>query len=35
VIWLLRETGLQPHVNQGIMERDEIVGLREVSASMG
>ena len=32
---VLRETGLQPHVNQGIMERDEIVSLREVSASMG
>ncbi len=32
---VLRETGLQPHVNQGIMERDEIASLREVSASMG
>jgi 7,8-didemethyl-8-hydroxy-5-deazariboflavin synthase CofG subunit len=32
---VLRETGLQPHVNQGVMERDEIVALREVSASMG
>ena len=32
---VLRKTGLQPHVNQGIMERDEIVSLREVSASMG
>jgi FO synthase len=32
---VLRETGLQPHVNQGLMERDEIVSLREVSASMG
>jgi FO synthase len=32
---VLKETGLQPHVNQGIMERDEIVSLREVSASMG
>lgn len=32
---VLRETGLQPHVNQGIMEREEIVALREVSASMG
>lgn len=32
---VLRETGLQPHVNQGVMERDEILALREVSASMG
>jgi 7,8-didemethyl-8-hydroxy-5-deazariboflavin synthase CofG subunit len=32
---VLTETGLQPHVNQGIMDRDEIVSLREVSASMG
>ena len=32
---VLRETGLQPHVNQGIMDRDEVVSLREVSASMG
>ncbi len=32
---VLKETGLQPHVNQGIMDRDEIVSLREVSASMG
>jgi FO synthase len=32
---VLRETGLQPHINQGLMERDEIVSLREVSASMG
>ncbi len=32
---VLNETGLQPHVNQGLMERDEIVSLREVSASMG
>ena len=32
---VLRETGLQPHVNQGLMERAEIVSLREVSASMG
>ena len=32
---VLRETGLQPHVNQGLMEREEIVSLREVSASMG
>jgi FO synthase len=32
---VLRETGLQPHINQGLMEREEIVSLREVSASMG
>ena len=32
---VLRETGLQPHINQGLMERDEIRSLREVSASMG
>src|SRR6202521_1172125 len=32
---VLRETGLQPHINQGLMERDEIVSLRDVSASMG
>ena len=32
---VLRETGLLPHVNQGVMERDEIASLREVSASMG
>jgi FO synthase len=32
---VLAETGLQPHINQGLMERDEIVSLREVSASMG
>ena len=32
---VLRETGLQPHVNQGIMEREEIASLREVCASMG
>ena len=32
---VLRETGLQPHINQGLMERDEIVSLRQVSASMG
>ncbi len=32
---VLRETGLLPHINQGIMERDEIASLREVSASMG
>jgi len=32
---VLRETGLLPHANQGIMEREEIVALREVNASMG
>lgn len=32
---VLCETGLQPHINQGLMERDEIISLREVSASMG
>lgn len=32
---VLRETGLQPHVNQGLMEPGEIASLREVSASMG
>ena len=32
---VLKETGLLPHVNPGIMTRDEIASLREVSASMG
>jgi FO synthase len=32
---VLRETGLLPHVNAGIMTRDEMVALRKVSASMG
>jgi FO synthase len=32
---VLRETGLMPHVNQGIMEAEEIASLREVSVSMG
>ncbi|HEY7579563.1 MAG TPA: 5-amino-6-(D-ribitylamino)uracil--L-tyrosine 4-hydroxyphenyl transferase CofH [Acetobacteraceae bacterium] len=32
---VLRETGLLPHVNPGIMTREEIASLREVSASMG
>ncbi|HEX5480014.1 MAG TPA: 7,8-didemethyl-8-hydroxy-5-deazariboflavin synthase CofG, partial [Dehalococcoidia bacterium] len=32
---VLRETGLQPHINQGIMGREEMAALREVSASMG
>ncbi|HET6197708.1 MAG TPA: 5-amino-6-(D-ribitylamino)uracil--L-tyrosine 4-hydroxyphenyl transferase CofH [Acetobacteraceae bacterium] len=32
---VLKETGLLPHVNPGIMTREEIASLREVSASMG
>jgi FO synthase len=32
---VLRETGLMPHVNQGLMGADEIASLREVSVSMG
>jgi len=32
---VLRETGLLPHANQGVMERDEIAALRDVNASMG
>ncbi len=32
---VLRETGLLPHANQGIMESEEIASLREVNASMG
>lgn len=32
---VLRETGLLPHSNQGIMEREEIEALRPVNASMG
>jgi len=32
---VLRETGLLPHANQGVMEREEIQSLREVNASMG
>ena len=32
---VLKETSLLPHVNPGVMTREEIVGLREVSASMG
>src|ERR1700677_1182848 len=31
----LRETGLLPHANPGIMSRSEIAGLRTVSASQG
>lgn len=32
---VLRETGLLPHVNPGVMTFDEIASLREVSVSMG
>ena len=32
---VLRETGLTPHSNQGVMERDEIIALRPHNASMG
>jgi FO synthase len=32
---VLRETGLLPHVNPGVMSRDEIAALRLVSASQG
>jgi FO synthase len=32
---VLGETGLMPHVNQGVMEAEEIASLREVSVSMG
>ncbi len=32
---VLRETGLLPHVNPGMMTREEIAALREVSASQG
>ncbi len=32
---VLEETGLLPHLNPGVMTREEIAGLREVSASMG
>jgi FO synthase len=32
---VLRETGLLPHANQGIMEPEEIAALRPVNASMG
>jgi len=32
---VLKETSLLPHVNPGIMTRDEIASLREVSASQG
>jgi FO synthase len=32
---VLEETGLLPHLNPGVMTRDEIAALRKVSASMG
>jgi FO synthase len=32
---VMKETGLLPHVNPGVMTRDEIASLRTVSASMG
>jgi FO synthase len=32
---VLEETGLLPHINPGIMTREEIASLRDVSASMG
>jgi FO synthase len=32
---VLRETGLLPHVNPGVLARDDILRLREVSASQG
>ncbi len=32
---IVQETGLLPHINAGCMTREEIRGLREVSASMG
>ena len=32
---VLDETGLLPHVNPGVMTRDELAALREVSASQG
>src|SRR6202035_3194625 len=32
---VLKETGLLPHINPGIMTREKIASLREVSASMG
>src|SRR6201997_2531396 len=32
---VLRETGLLPHANPGAMSREEIAGLREVTASQG
>ncbi|MGH7088471.1 MAG: 7,8-didemethyl-8-hydroxy-5-deazariboflavin synthase CofG, partial [Stellaceae bacterium] len=32
---VLRETGLLPHINAGVMERDDILRLRAVSVSQG
>ncbi len=32
---VLRETGLLPHLNPGVMTREELVALRPVAASMG
>ena len=32
---VLEETGLLPHLNPGVMNRDELAALRSVSASMG
>src|SRR4029450_1668025 len=32
---VLKETGLLPHANPGVMTRDEIAALREVTASQG
>ena len=32
---VLEETGLLPHLNPGVMSRDELAALRPVSASMG
>jgi FO synthase len=32
---VLRETGLLPHANPGVMSRDEVAALREVTASQG
>jgi FO synthase len=32
---VLRETGLLPHANPGVITREEIAGLREVTASQG
>ncbi len=32
---VLRETGLLPHLNPGVMTREDMAGLREVSASQG
>jgi FO synthase len=32
---VLEETGLLPHLNPGVMSRDELAALREVSVSMG